>query len=362
VCDLRGGIVIIKMTSDLLSHITKQQSLKTHHNSSHSGPKPKPKPNLKLVIQIPAYNEQDNIASVISSIPKHIPGIHEIKILVADDGSTDNTIETAKEAGASHILSSKQNQGLGKNFKRAIDASLKLGADIIVNIDADNQFNPQDIPKLIEPILNNGADMVTATRFKKPELTKNMPFMKKLGNKLYARLISHITGHKFSDVSCGFRTYSREAALRLNLRGTFTYTQEVFIDLVEKGIKIKEVPVPVTYYKDRNSAISKNLVKYGLKSLSIIGRATRDSRPLSFFGFPGMGIFGLGFLGGLFSFIYWLIYHITTPVRTLFSISVFFMIFGLLLIVTALVADMLKTIHMTQEEILYKIKKQELEK
>lgn len=316
---------------------------------------------IKLIVQIPAYNEEETISRVIKNIPKSISNVSSVKILVADDGSVDDTIEKAKQAGASYILRSKVNQGLGKNFKRAIDASLKLGADIIVNIDADGQFNPEDMVKLIQPILKKEADMVTASRFIDFSKTKNMPFLKKWGNKRYAKLISRITGQKFSDVSCGFRAYSREAALRLNLRGSFTYTQEVLLDLVEKGMKIREVSVPVIYHKERKSMLSGNLRRYGFKTLGIIGKTTRDNSPLTFFGFPGLILFLLGFAGGLFSLIFWLVYHVTTPVRMLMFVSAFLMITGAGLIILALVADMMKSIKLTQEEILYRLKKGEFE-
>lgn len=316
----------------------------------------------KLLVQIPAYNEQETIGKVIKEIPRKIEGISEVKVLVMDDNSTDNTLKVSKEAGADYAVRNKQNGGLGRNFKKGIENCLKLGADIIVNIDADGQFNPKNIPNLIGPILKNEADMVTCSRFLNPELTKNMPWIKKWGNKRFTNLVNRITGEKFTDTQCGFRAYSREAALKLNLQGSFTYTQEVFIDLVEKGMRIKEIPLEVRYFKKRKSHISEQLRRYGFKSLGIIARATRDTQPLSFFGMPALIIFGLGFTGGLISFIYWLTHLMTTPIKTLFNVSVFFMIFGLSLGILGLVADMIRTLKLNQEEILYKLKKREFEK
>ncbi len=317
---------------------------------------------MKLIVQIPAYNEEATIGEVIREIPRKIKGISKVEVLVSDDHSVDNTIKVAKNAGANYILAHKYNQGLGKNFKSAIEFSLSHGAGIIVNIDADGQFNPQDIPKLIQPILNNEADMVTCTRFLKPELVKEMPWKKKWGNKRFTNLVNRITGQRFTDTQCGFRAYSAEAALRMNLQGKFTYTQESFVDLAQKGMKIKEVPLEVVYSKNRDSNISGNLGKYGLKSLAIITRATRDSQPLTFFGLPGIGISFLGFIGLLICFIYWLEEHVTTPIRMLFNVSVFLMIFGLLIVVLALLADMLLTLKRNQEEILYRLKKKEYRK
>ncbi len=316
---------------------------------------------LKLVVQIPAYNEEKSIANVIKEIPREIKGISEVKILVIDDGSKDQTLQVAKSAGADYIARNKVNLGLGRTFKKGIETALKLGADIIVNIDADVQFNPNDIEKLIHPIMNNEADMVTCSRFLNPELTKNMPWIKKWGNRRFTKLVSRITGKKFTDCQCGFRSYSREAALRIYINNGFTYTQEVFIDLVEKGLKIKEIPLEVRYFKKRKSIISGDLRRYGFKSLGIIGKATRDTQPMTFFGMPGLILLSLGLIGGLYSLTYWLIHHATTPIKTLFNVSVFFATFGAVLIVFALIADMLKRIKNIEEEVLYRIKKQELE-
>jgi glycosyltransferase involved in cell wall biosynthesis len=312
-----------------------------------------------LIVQIPAYNEEKTIAKVVSNIPRKIEGIDEVKVLVTDDGSTDKTIEEAKKAGADYILPHKHNQGLGKNFKDGIEHCLKLGADIIVNIDGDGQFNPKDIPKLIKPLLDGEADVVTCSRFLKPELTKDMPILKKWGNKRYTNLIRRITGENFTDTQCGYRAYSREAALRLSLHGKFTYTQESFIDLVSKGMRIKEIPLEVVYNKERKSLVSGNLMKYGLRTLGIIARATRDTQPLTFFGVPSMILFILGLIGASFSFWFWVTHLMTTPIRQLFNVSVFFIIFGVSLAVLGLLADMLLTIKKNQDEIGYRLKKRE---
>lgn len=330
-------------------------------NVMHSSSK-----NAKVVVMIPAYNEAANIGRVIQAVPREIEGVENVRVMVMDDHSSDNTAEVAREAGADYVFRQKRNSGLGANFKKGVDIALGMGADVIVNIDGDGQFNARDIPKLIKPILDNEADMVTCSRFIDTSMTKNMPWAKRWGNKRFSNLISKITGEKFTDTQCGFRAYSREAGLKLNLKGKFTYTQEVFIDLVEKGMRIKEVACEVQYFEGRKSAISQNtftgLVKgYGFKSLGIIAKTTRDTQPLTFFGLPAAIIFLLGFLGGGYSFVYWLIYSATTPVRTLFNVSVFFMIFGAALGILAMIADMMKTIKGTQDEILYRLKKNEVD-
>ena len=312
---------------------------------------------VKLIVMIPAYNEENTITKVIKEIPRKISGIDKVEVLVMDDGSKDKTIEAAKNAD--YVISNNRNMGLGKTFKKGIEQALKLKADIIVNIDGDGQFDPKDIPKLVAPILSDDYDMVTATRFANKEYAKNVPFLKRIGNKGFTSLVSSITGQKFTDTQCGFRAYSREAALRLNTYGKFTYTQEVFIDLVSKDMRIKEIPLHVKYFKERKSKISGKLVGYGFKSLGIIANAFRDTKPLDFFGKPGFLIFGLGVLGGLVSFFYYITHLLTTPIKTLFNVSIFFMTFGLLLIIFGLLADMMRRIKLTQEEILYKQKVKE---
>ncbi|MBT4849258.1 glycosyltransferase family 2 protein [Candidatus Parcubacteria bacterium] len=318
--------------------------------------------NKKLIVIIPAYNEAAHIAMVIKDVPRSLDKISEVLVLVSDDGSTDDTVKIAKETKADYIISNKHNMGLGKNFQIAIEKALSLGADIIVNIDGDGQFDAQDIKKLILPIVNNEADMVTGSRFSNKKDSKNVPLIKRFGNYAFTKLINLITKQKFTDTQCGFRAYSKRAALKLNLFGRFTYTQETFIDLAEKEIIIKEVPISVKYFDDRKSHISGNLISYGFKSLAIVANTLRDTQPIMFFGFPGTTLLSLGFVGGLYSFIYWLINHQTTPIKTLFIIAVFFMTFGLMLIIFGLLADMIKRVKKNQEEILYKLKKKEFKK
>jgi glycosyltransferase involved in cell wall biosynthesis len=152
--------------------------------------------NPKVIVQIPAYNEEKTIERVIKEIPRKIPGVSEIKVLVIDDCSSDKTSEIAQKAGADKVFRNKNNMGLGTTFKRGIEASLKLGGDIIINIDGDGQFNPKEIPKLLKPILNNGADMVTGSRFLPESVTENIPKAKKWGNKRFSKLISRIKGRE----------------------------------------------------------------------------------------------------------------------------------------------------------------------
>lgn len=312
----------------------------------------------KLIVMIPAFNEENSIQWVIVGVPKKIEGFDKIETIVINDGSTDKTAKVAKESGAD-VISHENKKGLGAAFQTGINTALAKGADVIVNIDADMQFNPADIPKLTAPIVAGQADMVTATRFKnKDDISKNMPHAKKIGNFLFTKLVNILTGQKFTDSQCGFRAYSREAAIRLNLFGTFTYTQEVFFDLISKGLRIKEIPIKVKYYKNRNSHISSSLLNYGLNALIIILRTFRDWRPLLFFAIPGLAAFGTGVLFSLYFSIYWLIHHQTTPVKTYGSVGVVCLILGFLLIILALIADMFKRLRRNQEEIIYQLRRE----
>ncbi len=180
---------------------------------------------MKLVILIPAYNEEVTITEAIKRIPNQIEGIDEKEVIVIDDGSRDKTAQLAREQGA-FVVSHAINMGVGAAFSTGILTALNRKADIIVNMDADLQFNPLDIPTLIQPILKGEAGFVTASRFKDKSLIPDMPSIKIFGNRLVAGIINYITKKNFSDVSCGFRALSHDAALRINLFGDFTYTQE----------------------------------------------------------------------------------------------------------------------------------------
>lgn len=311
---------------------------------------------MKLIVIIPAYNEEGTIGEVIGKIPKKLGGISSIEVIVIDDGSTDRTVEIAKKAGAI-VYSHSLNKGVGEAFFTGIKQALKMKADVIVNMDADGQFNPLDIPQLIKPILENKADMVTASRFLDKNLVPKMPFFKKIGNRIFTKMISNLTKQKFTDTQCGFRAYSKDAALNLNLFGKFTYTQEAILDLANKGLRIKEVPLKVRGQREKGeSKVVKSIFSYGLRAIGIILRTIRDYKPLAFFGIPGAIIFSLGFLSGLFLIIRYILTQTTTPFQSLIVFSATMLILGFLMVFLALIADMLDRIRKNQERILYEVK------
>ncbi len=315
---------------------------------------------MKVVVTIPAFNEQETIGQVIKAIPRKIDLPVEIKVevLILNDGSKDDTVKVAREAGADRIVSHSTNLGLGTTFKDAIDEALRMDADVIVNIDADGQFNPADIPKLIKPIVDKEAEMVTCSRFKDPALVPKMPKVKIFGNKLFAWMLNKFLNRNFSDTQCGFRAYSKEAALKMTLFGKFTYTQEVFIDLVKKGFMIVEIPCKVRGERKGKSRVVKNVLSYGLKVMLIIIRSSRDYEPFKFFGFPGFAMVGLGILSSIILFLRWIITNRFDPFLIVVYINIFLIIVGMLLVILGMIADMLDRNRLLQEEILYNIKKE----
>jgi len=312
----------------------------------------------KLVVLIPALNEEKTIGDVVDAIPSSLSGITDIQVLVVNDGSTDNTAAVAAQHGAT-VVSHPRRMGVGGAFHTGLKHALMDGADILVNIDADGQFNPKDIPTLIQPILDDKAGFVTASRFAKKELMPHMPAIKAWGNRQVTRLVNMATGQRFTDVSCGFRAYSREAALRLSLFGKFTYTQEVFIDLVFKGVEIIEVPLKIRGQREHGkSRVFIGPWHYATKSATIMFRAARDYKPFTFIGVPGVLIFAVGALLALFVLWHYLQTSQTAPYRSLVTISGVLLIIGFLLLFISLLADMVHRNRVLIEEQLYLTRKQ----
>jgi len=312
---------------------------------------------MKLVILIPAYNEEDAIGSVISKIPDDIFGIDEREIIVIDDGSSDNTVRNSKEAGA-QVFSHQENKGVGMAFRTGIEQAIIRKADLVVTIDGDGQFDPRDISKLINPVVKKEADFVTASRFLRKEfIPSNMPKIKILGNKMMSRVVSFLVGEKFYDVTCGFRAYSKEAILNLNLFGDFTYTQEAFLDLSFKKLKIKEVPIKVQYFSGRKSRVTRSLFKYIFQVFKIILRTFRDYKPLKFFGSIGFFIFLLGIFVDVYVFTYFFETGFFTPYKFLAFIGGFLNALGIGIFMLGLVANMFLRLRENQEKLLYYQKK-----
>lgn len=308
--------------------------------------------NANIAVVIPAFNEEQTIGEVIEKIPDYVD-----TIVVVDDGSSDKTAKIAKTKGAVVILHTL-NKGVGAAFISGVRAVLSMDIDIMVNIDADGQFNPKDIHKLLEPIVNDNYDFVTASRFINPEYYPDMSKIKFIGNKMMSYLISKITKHKFYDVSCGFRAFNKKALLYLNLFGSFTYTQESFIDLVFKGISIKEVPMIVKGSREiGKSRVASNLFNYGFQTLKIIIRAYRDYKPFKLFGYMSLLTFIIGFALGLFLLIHYILRGVFSPHKWAGFSSGFFIILSLIFMIIGFIIDMFARMRENQEEILYELKK-----
>lgn len=316
---------------------------------------------MKLVINLPAFNEAEKIGQTIKRIPKKFEGIDEVFVQVTDDGSIDRTAEVARENGADFVFSHTKNRGIGVTFRTAVEKALENGADIMVNIDADGQFNPNDIQKLISPILNGEADLVSADRFGEKE-AKNIPWVKDFLNRTAAWFIGKFLGTKINDLTCGFRAYSKETLLRLNLPGNFTYTQEVIIDALGKNLKVLWIPITVTYFENRESRVVKSIYSYVNNSFKIILKTVRDVRPLRFFGVPGF-IFTI--ISLLILIYFAVMYFVTlkiTPYRNILLLAVTLLFVGIQFIIFAFIADMIKSNRKLTEDQMYLFRKEKYSK
>ncbi len=312
---------------------------------------------LRLVVLIPCLNEEATVAQVVTTIPESIAGVAEVVAVVIDDGSTDATCEQARAAGAG-VISHGANLGLGKAFRTGVHEALRLGADVVVNIDGDGQFDPAEIPRLLAPILGGRAHMVTASRFADRELVPRMPRIKRWGNRWVARIVRLLTGRRFHDVSCGFRAFSREALLHMNLFGGLTYTQETLLDLAFKEMTVVEVPVRVRGTREfGRSRVASNLPRYAARSLQIMLRAFIAYRPFSFFATLAAGFFGVG--AGLlgFLFIHYLRAGSFSPHIWAGFVGGALALVGLITLVIGIVGDMMVRIRTNQEKILYFLKR-----
>ncbi len=310
---------------------------------------------MKLIIYLPAKDEETNIVKVMDDLPRQIENIDIIEILVVDDGSTDQTAQICRDYGVK-VISHNRNRGVGAAFQSAVQYALEEKADILVGIDADRQFQASEIPTLIAPILQNKSDMVIGNRFSNGK-PANMPLIKYFGNYLIAKLIGIISNQFFLDVSCGFRAYNRETLLRLNLFGNFTYTHETILSILFKGLRVIEIPVSILYEKDRRSRVASNLFIYSLQSSKIILRVLIDYRPIQFFGTIGGSLFLIGLLFEIFLFIHYFFVGQFTPYKAAGFIGLGFIIFGLLVILIAIMADMINRVKLNQEKILFELKK-----
>jgi len=310
---------------------------------------------MKLTIFSICLNEEKTIGELLDRIPKHIEGIDEIITMVIDDGSTDNTAQIAKEHGAL-VFSNHTQKKLAYSFQLAINKSLEMDSDISVNIDGDLQFLPEEIPQLVAPIVQGKADLVAGNRFSQNKPT-DMAIGKYLGNKLGAYVISKLTQNKFTDVTCGFRAYSKEAMLNMNINSKYTYTQESFQLLASKNLNIIQLPITIKYYKGRKSRVVKSILNFITVSAFNIIRAFRDFAPIKFFGFLGSIPFLFGLASMIFVGIHWLNTGEFSPYKFLGFLGLYLFSLGLLIGLVGILSDMIGRMINNQEKILYYNKK-----
>jgi glycosyltransferase involved in cell wall biosynthesis len=307
----------------------------------------------RLVVTIPAFNEEKTIGAVIASIPRDL--CDDVKVLVVDDGSRDKTVQAAFAAGADKVLSHVHNLGLAITFRDALDEALAMGADVIVNIDADGQYEPKEIVKLITPIRNNTADIVCGSRF--AGTIEEMPASKKIGNKVATRVVSQAAGQHFTDCQTGFRAFSRDAALRLNIMSDFTYTQETLVQAVNKNLRISEVPVNF-YKREGESRLFPSVWSYAKRAGSTLIRTYLYHKPLKTFLYIGGVVFVAGLLLGLRVLLHYLATGQVTPFLPTSVLSAVLLIVGFQVIILGLIADLIRRNQNVQEEILYRLKKE----
>ena len=290
---------------------------------------------MQILVTIPAYNEEKTIGLLISRIHKIMKkNNYKYKIFVVDDGSNEKTAKVAKNAGAI-VFSHPKNYGLAETFRTEIEKSLDLGADVIVHIDADMQYQPEEIPKLVNEI-ENGNDLVLGSRFMGK--IEYMPLINKLGNVAFSKVVSQIVEMRISDAQTGFRAFTKEFAKNIDIRSDHTYTQEQIIRGVKNKFKIKEIPIYFAKRKDKSRLVS-NPFAYALRAWINILRIYRDHKPLRFFGAIGFLIFSLGFVIGL----YLLYLHFTTGISghfALLMLNVTILSIGFQLLTFAFLADM----------------------
>jgi glycosyltransferase involved in cell wall biosynthesis len=260
---------------------------------------------MKLVIQIPAFNEADHLPETLAALPKSLPGIDDILVLVIDDGSTDGTASVASRLGA-EVLRLPSNRGLAHAFMSGIDASLALGADVIVNTDADNQYRGDSIEALIRPVLAGVADFVVGAR-PIEEIAAFSP-VKKFLQRFGSWVVRSVSGAPVADVTSGFRALNREAALQINVFSRYTYTLETIVHAAQRRMRIASVPVAVNL-PTRKSRLVRSNANYVWRTGSALARILVVYRPFRSFMIPALGLFGIASLIAIRFVVYFIVNH-----------------------------------------------------
>lgn len=308
---------------------------------------------MKLIIQIPCYNEEETLPITFSQLPKQIEGINEIEYLIINDGSKDRTVEVAKELGIHHVVDMMNNRGLAKGFMIGIHTCLSLGADIIVNTDGDNQYSGYDIEKLVRPILEKKAEIVIGDR-ETDTINHFSPLKKKL-QKLGSSVVRKASNTNVTDTTSGFRAYSRDAAMKLNVVSEYTYTLETIIEAGHKKLAIENVAIG-TNEKLRDSRLFKSMWGYIKKSAITITRTYTMRKPLRVFLTIG-SIFAILGIGIGARFIYFLLNGTGNGHTQSLILSSMCIVVGVQSMFFAFVADAISANRKINDELLYRVKK-----
>jgi glycosyltransferase involved in cell wall biosynthesis len=310
----------------------------------------------KLIIQMPCYNEEGTLAIALNALPRQVPGIDKVEWLIINDGSSDKTIEVARANGVDHVVDLGTHQGLARGFMAGLDACLRHGADIVVNTDADNQYNADDIPKLVEPILRGEAEIVVGAR-PITEIDHFSPLKKTL-QKLGSWVVRAASGTEVADAPSGFRAMSRKAAIQLNVFSQYTYTLETIIQAGQKNMAIVSVPIRTNGYL-RPSRLMKSMRAYIQRSILTILRIFITYKPLRFFTLTGLVPFTVGTLIGLRWLYYFLAEDSTrTRVPSLILAAILILI-GVQLWIFGIVADIIAVNRKLLEDIQQRVKRVE---
>jgi glycosyltransferase involved in cell wall biosynthesis len=313
---------------------------------------------IKLIIQIPCFNEATALPIALAALPRQIPGIDQVEILVIDDGSSDNSIKIARESGVDHIVQQTRHHGLAKTFTAGLEACLNRGADIIVNTDADNQYCAEDIPRLLEPILAGRADLVIGDRRvgSEPSFSRGKKFLQRLGSWVVSKAASlHIP-----DATSGFRAMTRETALKTLVLSQYSYTLETLIQAGALQLAVEYVPVK-TNSPIRPSRLIKTIPHFLGNAAGSIVRAYALYRPLRvFFAFGGIMLAVGTTLGSRFLYFY-LNHQGSGHIQSLILAAVL-LIVGFQTILIGIVADLVSANRKILEDVLYRLKKNEIDK
>lgn len=308
---------------------------------------------LKLIIQIPCYNEAETLEVALNDLPKHIDGIDEIEYLIINDGSKDNTVEVARRWGVHFVVNFKNNKGLAKGFLAGLDAALRNGADIIVNTDADNQYCGDDIEAIVRPILEGKSDIVIGER--PIDDTEHFSPLKKKLQRIGSWVVRMASKTDIPDAPSGFRAYSREAAMKMNVVNEYTYTLETIVQAGRNKMAISSVPIR-TNPELRESRLFKSMFGYIKKSMLTIVRALLMYKPLKFFAALGCVPIFLGIILGIRYLIYFLQGTGEGHIQSLILASMMIII-GIQTIVMGLQGDVIAGNRKLLEDIQYRVKK-----